>query len=363
MPANPVIIFGAGATKACNGPLTWEILPQAFELESELKREDFFGILDDFLIENFHLPANIEARQASDYPGLPLLISLLDTAIDHGDNFSADWPLARLVEVRNALEYVIFALLEHQLRHIGRNYYKRLLVDLYHKNRSIPRIISLNYDIIADNSLIYLSQMASDSLRFPDYGCDVATATYKKVGKMGALLKLHGSLNWLYCPACHRLDVGISKSGRGMVKMLEALYIEEADSDFHLEKRYSCHGSPCRDCGAFVRPVMITPTHMKDYRNPHISQVWYRAARELRRADHAYIIGYSMPEDDVDVIYLLKRGLSHLPAQCITVVDYDDRERPARQHPAGGRYCTLFGEDIDWHPEGFSAWIDSGPFN
>ena len=137
--------------------------------------------------------------------------------------------------------------------------------------------------------------------------------------------------------------------------MLEELFTEELD----LENRYTCHGSPCRDCGSFVRPVMITPTHMKDYRNPHISQVWYQADRALRKADRAYIIGYSMPEDDVDVIYLLKRGLSHLPAENITVVDVDDQARPARQHPAGARYSTLFGDQIDWHPEGFENWLDT----
>ena len=104
---------------------------------------------------------------------------------------------------------------------------------------------------------------------------------------------------------------------------------------------------------------MITPTHLKDYRNPHIAQTWYRAERALRKAERAYIIGYSMPEDDVDVIYLLKKGLSHLPAENITVVDYDPQSRAAREHPAGSRYCTLFGDNIDWHPEGFADWLDA----
>jgi NAD-dependent SIR2 family protein deacetylase len=193
---------------------------------------------------------------------------------------------------------------------------------------------------------------------FPDYGCDVATEGYRDQDKFGTLLKLHGSLNWLHCPSCQRLDVGISDSGRRMAKQLEMLYKEEIDSNMNLEARYSCHGSECRDCGTYVRPVMITPTHLKDYRNPHISQVWYQADRALRRADHAVIVGYSLPEDDVDVIYLLKRGLSHLSADRITVVEYDpDRRRPAREHPVGQRYRTLFGDDIDWHPEGFEDFL------
>jgi hypothetical protein len=31
MALNTIVLFGAGATKACGGPLTNEIIPQAFE--------------------------------------------------------------------------------------------------------------------------------------------------------------------------------------------------------------------------------------------------------------------------------------------------------------------------------------------
>jgi hypothetical protein len=53
-----------------------------------------------------------------------------------------------------------------------------------------------------------------------------------------------------------------------------------------------------------VRPVMITPTQKKDYRNPHIAQVWYRAEELLRSASEVVFVGYSMPSDDVEVVYL-----------------------------------------------------------
>ena len=75
---------------------------------------------------------------------------------------------------------------------------------------------------------------------------------------------------------------------------------------------------------------------------------------------HAYIIGYSLPNDDVDVIYLLKRGLSHLPPQNITIVEHDPEERRSvRDHPVGARYCTLFGDLVDWQVQGFAAWAEA----
>jgi hypothetical protein len=57
-------------------------------------------------------------------------------------------------------------------------------------------------------------------------------------------------------------------------------------------------------------------------------------------------VGYRLPDDDLDVIYLLKRGLgqlaSHAP-QNITVVEKasDERMRAIGRHPLGRRYTDM----------------------
>lgn len=348
--SHPVIIFGAGATKACGGPLTAEILPDAFRMRTEIEREGYLELVDEFLSRVFHVPAEIERRHNDDYPALPLLLALLDTAIDKKHSFGPDWSLERLVHVRDGVDYLIFALLENRLRRISRNFYHDLLKVAWQSGAGEPDVISLNYDIIADNTMCWLIERFGNP-GFPDYGADISSERYQHSEKHGRLLKLHGSLNWLYCPACHRLDLGVSKTGRGTSKVLEELYIQNP-----LEDRYGCHGSECPECRSSVRPVLITPTHLKDYRNPHISRVWYEAERTLRRADRAFIIGYSLPEDDVDVTYLLKRGLQNVPAARITVIEYDPGRRPLKEHPVGRRYRSLFGDDLDWRTEGFGAW-------
>src|SRR5262249_11502184 len=96
----------------------------------------------------------------------------------------------------------------------------------------------------------------------------------------------------------------------------------------------------------------------KDYRNPHIGQVWYRAEELLRSATSALFVGYSMPSDDVEVVYLFRRGLEHLPASQITVIEFDDKNRTASEHVVGKRYQSLFGPGIDWHTCGFAGWVD-----
>jgi hypothetical protein len=107
----PVIVFGAGATKACGGPLTNEILREAFKAgPTLLPQQEAIQLLRTFLDENFPLVrANTE-----DYPSLSLLLSLLDTAIDRKQPFGLQWTADKVAEVRQAMEAAIFAVLDFQ---------------------------------------------------------------------------------------------------------------------------------------------------------------------------------------------------------------------------------------------------------
>jgi hypothetical protein len=349
MPQGPVLVLGAGATRACNGPLTNEILFLADQASSNIEREGYVALLDCFLEDVFHLPPR-PYRTKTSYPGLPLLMSLIDTAIDRGQPLRRGYDVNKLRDVRAALDYVIFAVLEYTLRGQVPAIHNVAVYHLF-PVPSDARVISLNYDIIIDNVLA----TRVDPL-FPDYCCDIQTTVYRDRPKSGTLLKLHGSLNWLYCPNCHRLDVAVSRSGI-FSKALEELFIADGGINNDLDHRYTCRGSGCPNCGTFVRPVMITPTQKKDYRNPHIGRIWLKAEEMLREATSVVFVGYSMPPDDVEVVYLFKRALEHLPAQEITVVEFDDQNRKVEDHEVGQRYQSVFGPGIQWHTCGFSGWV------
>jgi hypothetical protein len=114
-----------------------------------------------------------------------------------------------------------------------------------------------------------------------------------------------------------------------------------------------------------VSPILITPTYVKHYENPHVERVWAEAEHAMIEADRAVIIGYSLPTDDVEVAMLLKRGLDHIPRDRITVVEYvdgdidkpTDRRVPLEQHPTGRRFRALFGASLDWHTTGLEGWL------
>jgi hypothetical protein len=357
-----VIVFGAGATKACGGPLTLELLPRALDLRETLEREGEgqLAMIEAFLHEHFHLPASPSQQ---DFPDLPLLLSLIDTARVRGESFGSNWESERLDKLRESLEYAIFALLEHDLRVVEyRNPYRVLLEYLFAHVSTSLTVISLNYDIIVDNVLSALVEGPTEG-GLPNYECDIATSEYRAaalVPRMDRdpvrvdLLKLHGSLNWMHCPNCHRLDLGVSESGRSTVKVLSELW--ETGRALKLAESFTRQGRMCEDCESRLRALIITPTAQKDYGNPHIARIWYAADRALRRASRVAFVGYSLPYDDVEVAYLLKRGLSHLDSSSITVVEHAQGPSTLREHEAGRRYRNLFGSYVDWYPEGFVAW-------
>jgi hypothetical protein len=263
-----------------------------------------------------------------------------------------------LAKARAAVEYIIFAVLDHFLGRPEGQAQHQLLQSAFLQNEDRgPQVISLNYDIIADTALCHIAQKVKGENARLDYGCDIRTTAYNGRIPYGKLLKLHGSLNWLFCPGCQALQVAMSANGRAIAdnSMLKALYAYRSLDQHYLCSKAGCRACQCVYCEAPLRSVIITPSYAKDYRNPHIQGVWYQAEVMLRRCKRVYFIGYSLPDDDIEVIHLLRRGLEGLDGTQITVVarDQDDQMRK--------RYISLFGREIDWQPIGFEAWLRAQP--
>src|SRR5690242_3006725 len=120
----PVFIFGAGASKACGGPLTDEILSDAFSneiLHATLDPTKDVEYVWKCLEEHFHVPR--AGAVLEDYPSLTLLLSLLDLSIERNrplpqrkPEFPKGIGRQELTRIRATLEYIIFAVLDYHLR-------------------------------------------------------------------------------------------------------------------------------------------------------------------------------------------------------------------------------------------------------
>jgi hypothetical protein len=346
-----VIILGAGASKACDGPQTNDILPRVLDPSVRVDAPSL-NLLESFLTDYFGLPA--APRERDDFPSLPMILSFLDAAIDRKEAVRVDGRTLtpeQLAELRLTIAFGIAksaGTWEGMRKPPNNDRHQRLFETVYPEAASEPVVISLNYDELADRGLVSLGRARytagpAESWVLPDYGTEIfydhGRGGNRPVRRFGRLLKLHGSLNWLYCRVCHRLQLG--RASRGPV--LDILYdettpftLEAIDADRpELERVVSC-----ADCQAKYTPVLVAPTHLKDYRNPHVGRIWYEASRALREASRVIFIGYSLPEDDQSVIYLLKRSIDQ---NCsIEVIEWDPQEeaelRGGKPSPVLRRY-------------------------
>ena len=53
---------------------------------------------------------------------------------------------------------------------------------------------------------------------------------------------------------------------------------------------------------------MVPPTYFKNMSNVFLATIWNRAEQALRRAEHVIFCGYSFPDADIHIKYLLKRA-------------------------------------------------------
>jgi hypothetical protein len=186
---------------------------------------------------------------------------------------------------------------------------------------------------LLDNALIRLGEEGRNDYVDLDYGiefrnegtdwrCPRSVRVY--------LLKLHGSLNWLFCPTCNTIK--ITPKEKGVMRIFT-------------------HSEVCENDSSMQKALIIPPTWQKVYDNPHLVSIWLRAEKILRDAERIFFIGYSMPEADVHIKYLLKKSLFRRRGRHPEIVVIDQVGH-TEDSPEYTRYRRLFG-DIQYYPIGF----------
>jgi len=347
---NLVFIFGAGASKAEGAPTTNELLLESFR---KLGTSQPVWHIKDFLKDFFYVDVDKGCNDRSRIPTFEELLTILDISIARQDDLSKRWNHNELNRLRNDLIYCIAKILDETLERSG-ELHKKFVESLFEnsqRNNKNVAFISLNYDILLDNALIELYAKKDWDI---DYGVEfrnfiepVQRSHEERVKYMQTpgkwhrprrekaiyLLKLHGSLNWLYCPNCNTLK--ITKKEKGVLRIWTEFETCEID-------------------GSLQRPLIIPPTWQKVYENPHLVGIWQKATKVLGKADEVYFVGYSLPDSDVKLKYLFKKFLyrdnvSDRPK--ISVVLKNDKSKEIQW-----RYKRFFGEDTRIITEGFEKF-------
>lgn len=198
-------------------------------------------------------------------------------------------------------------------------------------------IVTTNWDIITERSL--------EQQHHPfNYGLDAFDSRGSAIPKQGIpILKLHGSGNWGYCDCCRNLitfDIGMGKVAVNLRLFLEPddfrLFeggSEVADDLAGFELRR------CNLCGGRWGSRVATFSYRKDLSIPVFQTIWDLARLGLQQANRWLLLGYSMPDGDIEIRHLLKSAqLARMTQSNLSI------EVILKNHSAAAdRYKRFFG--------------------
>jgi hypothetical protein len=323
------------------------LLPQALSLSVSDNEDKYVRNIRDF-IRDFYFYGSDKLDETDMLPNLEDILSQLDYAIAENRPIGGEYPVSKLIEIYQSFVYAICEVLRQSL-----NTTSGVLEEFLKGIEADDTVISLNYELLIDNAIVQTLQQPIN------YGVETRIQqrnSHKKVFESGAggiaLYKLHGSLNWLYCPSCQEIVVTQSDEG--------VQYI------FNLSQQSS--KGVCDQCGSRYEPLIITPSLTKSYANLLLNAIWRQAEDRLARADQIVFVGYSLPDADAYVKAMFKRAIytnikgykrdsARQDTPSISVIDYDPDYDPEEGNEIQNRYVRLFGP-VEYYPQGFGSFIN-----
>ncbi len=241
---------------------------------------------------------------------LEVVITYLDLSLEKNGRFGKECDVY-LLEARRQLDRYVRIRLDYEQRH-NRSSCK-LLKKGFRSLGETDVVISLNYDLIADNTLKCIQREKKDQGRYYlPYDTIVNlimepviphVAVREEYLNFGVYLKLHGSIDWYHCG-----DSNCPKH-----KTIDFMTKEERILDQY-----------CASCGSFLRPLIVPPTMNKAFEDyPRIGVMWTLAHHHLTTATRIVFFGVSFAPSDYYLRWLIKS--SFLESDCkkksIKVVD------------------------------------------
>lgn len=172
--------------------------------------------------------------------------------------------------------------------------------------------ISINWDTVIERKLAALPKKHSVA-----YRCGELPATFPRTGNVIAedktsdgatavpVVKIHGSVNWLYCDNCRQLYWFPPKDGLSV--SMQLITGNEADR-LKLKDVTGCAKWRCINCTDVPLTTRIaTFSYLKALDFPMFERSWLSAEHLLRQAKRWIFIGYSLPAADYEFKHLLKR--------------------------------------------------------
>lgn len=345
------IFLGAGASAAENLPIQNELFSEYFKY---LKASDYDKEMNKELHRFFKQMFNIDLKKDNidkiNFPTFEEVLGLLDLAEQRREffkNFALEIVNKESDSIRFVRQYLIL-LMAYSVNKKNTNKYHKMLVNNLLKENFLldTTFISANYDINIDNTIASLY----DKEKLPimlDYGINFTnfyegSNWYEPKNPMIKLFKIHGSLNWMYCPICSSLT--LTPYEGGVMRILDNI-----------------DGAKCLSCGETTVPIIVPPTYFKNISNVFLSNVWNESEKALRDSDILIFCGYSFPEADMHIKYMIKRvqtSRKKLPLK-IMVFNNHEKKEDISLSKEESRYKRFLGSDVVFTNESFQDFAEN----
>lgn len=328
-----VIFLGAGASKADGAPLQRELFKSYFKAcedehlneKFKLKNSKVKGLVDKYFENFFDFTNDFDYKNAV-FPTFEEALGILDLAIERNEKYRRE--LGNLYKYRMALIFSMAQAIQYKIESSKSGVQGESHTNLVENLREVIEegniaFISTNYDIILDNVL-------GSNFDEVDYGF-YPIGDLNCIKKGVKLLKIHGSLNWKYCPVCKSIE---ARTGQEVTLSI-------VDNPGAVK---------CNNCNADAQYIIVPPTYYKDMNNVYLANIWNNAEKLLREAEHIIFSGYSLPSADMHIKYLLKRAELNRTKNSsfkATVINYYPDKIEGAIEKEENRYSRFFKNNSD----------------
>lgn len=335
------IFLGAGASAAENLPIQHELFTDYFKYSLPKDPNSKMNImLRNFFMDMFRIDVMNDDIDKTQFPTFEEVLGILDMAEQRREsfrNYGTETYNNKNGSI-NVLRQYLILLTANAINNASVNsqkYHELLIRNLIKAHLLLDTtFISVNYDIHIDNIISKLY----DTYKIPvmlDYGIDFTNFYYKESkwkkpsGNVIKLYKIHGSLNWLYCPICS--SITLTPYEGGVMRILNN--IDEAK---------------CLNCKSLTIPIIVPPTYFKNMSNVYLSNVWNKTEKALRESDLLIFCGYSFPDADIHIKYLLKKIQTSRNISPLKIMVFNNHENKdiSSHKKEESRYKRFLGENV-----------------
>jgi hypothetical protein len=268
--ARRVFVLGAGVSKACGLPLANELLEKVFQ-KGSLRHKNR-------LVEFLHyLYPHFDPRWGN-YPNIEEFLSLLESVLTFNEKVKSkhSFENKEIRKLRDDLLKAIAGLLyiDDSSTHVRSS----PIFHLAEQFNSSDAVITFNWDLLLERALLEL-------------GINWRYAREREGQRKLILLKPHGSIDWF--------DREKADFKRGTTSPLL--------DDVGVIRIYPYFDPPHRRTR--VLPVIIPPTFAKKWRYKEFDSLWRQTWHYLRYADEIYMLGFSLPPEDMHVRFVMRSAI------------------------------------------------------